>query len=189
MSIFLGIDIGTVSVKIALVSDESSRDTLLRASIADDLFCQPSHQEKIEKSISSNLLVTKCHRIKGNPLQGTYQLLKGILEIIPLDQIGGVRTCGSGGKLVGELLGINNENEFRALTSGVGELYPHISTIFEMGGQISKYLSLERDVENYGGEVWLAPVSEWIWYTNFYEQQELELNRENFYTKNLPKHI
>jgi predicted CoA-substrate-specific enzyme activase len=147
MSIFLGIDVGTVSVKIALVSDENSRKTLQSASKSEDLFYRPACQEKINEKISSNLLVTKYHRIKGSPVRGTYRLLKRIMEIIQPDEIKGARVCGSGGRLIGELLGINYENEFRAIAHGVGELYPDIYTVFEMGGQNSKYIALERDAE------------------------------------------
>jgi predicted CoA-substrate-specific enzyme activase len=42
-------------------------------------------------------------------------------------------------------LGINNENEFRAIASGVGALYPNFPTVFEIGGQNSKYIALEND--------------------------------------------
>ncbi len=147
MSIFLGIDVGTVSVKIALLSDEDSHITIQKASLQEDLFYRPKGNEKINKNISSNLLVTNYHRIKGNPVQGTYELLRQIIDIIPPEEIGGVRVCGSGGRLIGELLGVNYENEFRAIAHGIGELYPHVSTVFEMGGQNSKYISLERDTE------------------------------------------
>ena len=148
MSVFLGIDVGTVSVKIALVIDEESRKTLQNASLQDDLFYRPSGIEKINKRISSKLLVTNYHRIKGSPVYGTYNLLKQIIDVIPPEEISGVRVCGSGGRLIGELLGVNYENEFRAIAHGVGELYPHISTVFEMGGQNSKYISLERDADS-----------------------------------------
>ncbi len=85
MSVFLGIDVGNVSVKIALVIDEESRKTLQNASLQEDLFYRPSGIEKINKSISSNLLVTNYLRIKGSPVYGTYNLLKQIIDVIPLD--------------------------------------------------------------------------------------------------------
>jgi activator of 2-hydroxyglutaryl-CoA dehydratase len=151
MSIFLGIDVGTVSVKIALVSDQNSHKILQGASKSEDLFYRPSYQEKINEKISSNVLVTKYHRLKGSPVRGTYRFLKRIMEIIPAGEIKGARVCGSGGRLIGEILGINYENEFRAVAHGAGVLYPDICTIFEMGGQNSKYISLERDAET--GEV------------------------------------
>jgi predicted CoA-substrate-specific enzyme activase len=147
MSIFLGIDVGTVSVKIALVSDQVSRQTLLKASKSENLFYCPTCQEKIDERIASHLLVTNYCRIKGSPVRVTYELLKRIMEIIPPDEIEGARVCGSGGKLIGNLLGINYENEFRAVAQGVGTLYPHISTVLEMGGQNSKYILLERDAQ------------------------------------------
>ncbi|MCK4558380.1 MAG: hypothetical protein KAV45_01265 [Calditrichia bacterium] len=147
MSIFLGIDVGTVSIKIALLCDNTSQNVLPAISKSNDIFYQTTQNNKIKNINSLNLFVTKCFPLNGNPVQETSRLIWKILDIIPVDQIGGVRVCGSGGRLIGDLLGINNENEFRAIASGVGTMYPEILTVFEMGGQNSKYLSLEKDME------------------------------------------
>jgi predicted nucleotide-binding protein (sugar kinase/HSP70/actin superfamily) len=34
---------------------------------------------------------------------------------------------------------------------------------------------LIRRIEKFGGEVWLSSVSEWVWYSNFYQQNELKM--------------
>ncbi len=143
MSIFLGIDVGTVSVKIALLADPDSYDLLNTVSSHSEIFYSPSTELQPERL--PEILVTQYHRIKGSPVNGTEEILKQILEIIPEESIGGVRVCGSGGRLIGDLLDINYENDFRAIARGVGYLYPEISTVFEMGGQNAKFLSLERD--------------------------------------------
>ncbi|NOQ97447.1 MAG: hypothetical protein GQ561_04710 [Calditrichae bacterium] len=147
MSIFLGIDVGTVSIKIALLCDNASQNVLPAISKSNDIFYQTTQNNEIKNINSLNLFVTKCFPLNGNPVQETSRLIWKILDIIPEDQIGGVRVCGSGGRLNGDLLRINNENEFRAIASGVGVMYPEILTVFEMGGQNSKYLSLEKDKE------------------------------------------
>ena len=148
MGIFLGIDVGAVSVKIALLSDNESLKTIQHAATFQNLFYQPQQNGKLKEEIFSKILITNYCRLKGSPVSATQQLLKQIFEIIPQDEVLGARVCGSGGPLIQDHLGFNHENEFRAIARGVGELYPNISTVFEMGGQNAKYISLERDPES-----------------------------------------
>jgi predicted CoA-substrate-specific enzyme activase len=147
MGLFLGIDVGAVSLKVAVVSDGQSSDALRRAAGAAELYYQPSGEEVTNADLASRLLVTHYVRIKGNPVQSTWELLGRVLETLPSEEVEGVRVCGSGGRLVGELLDVNYENDFRAIARGVGELYPHVRTVLEMGGQNSKYILVERDAE------------------------------------------
>ncbi len=145
MGIFLGIDIGTVSIKIAALKDEQTSDKYWNTIKRKNLFDQLPDDQFINKKLSPYFLVSKYQRIFGNPVLGTYHLLKQVFDIIPSDQIKGVRICGSAAGLISELLGIKTENEFRAIARGAGFLYPNVDTIFEMGGQHSKYIILERD--------------------------------------------
>jgi len=148
MGIFLGIDLGTVTIKIALISDSLSDHILRDVSNQVHIFQPPPQKTKFRtKTGITNLLVTKCFPLKGDPVQATYQLITTLLNFIPPDQIIGMRSCGSGGKLIADIIGINCENEFRALANGVAALYPNVSTVFEMGGQNSKYLGLEKHPE------------------------------------------
>lgn len=39
---------------------------------------------------------------------------------------------------------------------------------------------LIRRLEKFGGEAWLASITEWVWYTNFMEKYELELQGRKF---------
>jgi predicted CoA-substrate-specific enzyme activase len=147
MGVFLGIDVGTVSLKVAVVGDASSRDILSKARDRSGLFFKPEPGELAHPVLSSHLLVTAYTRIKGSPVEATYDILKGVLAAIPQGTVEGVRVCGSGGGLIGQLLGVNYENDFRAIARGVGELYPHVRTVLEMGGQNSKFILIERDAE------------------------------------------
>jgi len=147
MSIFLGIDVGTVSIKIALLCEDVSQNVLSKISKSENVFYLTNQKNDIDTIDSMNLFVTKCFPLSGNPVHETASLIKKILDIIPQDQIQGVRVCGSGGRLIGDLLGIYNENEFRAIAFGVGKLYPEILSVFEMGGQTSKYIALDTDLE------------------------------------------
>ena len=58
-----------------------------------------------------------------------------------------LRVTGSGGHRVAEALNLPSENEFKAIARGVSALYPQIRTVFEMGGENSKYILLDGSRE------------------------------------------
>ena len=141
MGITLGIDIGTVSIKMALLNATLAQNF----SDKNHIFFQPPELVSLNKNTTPGLLVTKYVRIMGDPVYATYQLLNKVTDIIPPDRIDGIRVCGSGGKLISEVLEVHYENELRATARGVNELYPEIITIIEIGGQNSKYIVLDTD--------------------------------------------
>ena len=56
-----------------------------------------------------------------------------------------MRATGTGGRLVGEMLDVPYENEFKAIARAIGALHPDVTTVFEMGGETSKFIRLETD--------------------------------------------
>ncbi len=56
-----------------------------------------------------------------------------------------MRATGTGGRLVGRILDIPYENEFKAIARAIGALHPDVTTVFEMGGETSKFIRLETD--------------------------------------------
>jgi predicted CoA-substrate-specific enzyme activase len=146
MSIALGIDIGLVSIKAALVGDSSDVKFFERIA-GHSIFTAPAptNDEDILSEGLRPFAVTEYRRIRGKPVEAASVLLDDIFRVISPDEIRGVRICGSGGKLVSEIIHANRENEFRALARGVGFLYPSVATLFEMGGENSKFIRLERD--------------------------------------------
>ena len=138
MGINIGIDVGSVSLKIALI-------------------CDPDYVEQIWGCVEGGILkdrgevrgkrlfLSPYMRIMGNPIQSTLDYLKKLEVFIP--GMGSVRTTGVGGKLLAEVLGASFENEFKAIAKGIEVLYPKVRTVFEMGGMSSKYLLLEEDPE------------------------------------------
>ncbi len=146
MAIYLGIDVGTVSVKMAAVMDETDNSLFWEVPGKDSLFYYPSREDHY--MVSLPVLVSRYHRIRGNPLESTIQLLNSFKNLFSVKQVAGIRVCGSGGRLIGEHLGIPYENEFRAIARGVGTCYPGFSTVFEMGGQNAKFLSLQQNEED-----------------------------------------
>ncbi|RKY04281.1 hypothetical protein DRP77_04265 [Candidatus Poribacteria bacterium] len=134
----VGIDIGSVSVKIAVVGDEEDREVLRDAAERS-----PNFSLVDEKLYPKPILISAYRRIKGEPLKATFELLDELYRLIP--EIHGIRVTGVGARLIAEPLNAPIENDFKAAARGVGELYPEVRTIFEMGGDISKYILIERD--------------------------------------------
>jgi predicted CoA-substrate-specific enzyme activase len=113
-------------------------------------------------SVSTNLVVTDVGGnvlkeiylpTQGRPIEVVNQGLKEIeAELGPSLDIRGVGTTGSGRELIGELVGADTVNdEITAHKTGAVdvcrrlELEP-VDTIFEIGGQDSKFIRIERGV-------------------------------------------
>jgi len=112
---YLGLDIGSVSVKAVIID----RDR--------------------------NVIEDHYHRTKGQPIWTVLRVLDDIFTRFPPEQIGFIATTGTGGQLVAELLGGVFINEVVAQTKAVSELYPHVRTVIEMGGEDSKFLLIGED--------------------------------------------
>ena len=138
----LGIDIGCISLKAALVGEAGDGE------LFDRLLAEHPHLFQIPRDgltvvEGRPVLVTDYRRIKGGPAEATQVLLDELVAALPTDALGGVRVTGSGARLVGEALGATFENEFKAITRGLSSLHPEAQTIFEMGGETSKFIRLE----------------------------------------------
>ncbi len=112
---WLGIDIGSTSTKLALV-DEQDRIVL-------DIY----------------------RKTGGNPIEATKLLFRAMLTLAEKKNVAyeilGVGTTGSGRKMVGKVIGADAIiNEISAHVCGATRIDPTIDTIFEIGGQDSKYM-------------------------------------------------
>jgi predicted CoA-substrate-specific enzyme activase len=85
--------------------------------------------------------------LAGDSLKAVSSLLDEIWSVVPYERITGARVCGSGANLVTSEFGVPQDNEFRALAWGVGTIHPEVVTVFEMGGQTSKFIRLDVDAE------------------------------------------
>ncbi|HTM89634.1 MAG TPA: acyl-CoA dehydratase activase [Terriglobales bacterium] len=144
MNIHLGLDIGAVSLKLAVLGDAKAAEPLARLTAKADSFFRfvpPAGSGLAEGS----LVLSRARPIHGNPLQATLELLEEFLNCVPAANVGGVRVTGLSGRLIAEALHAEFENEFRAVAKGVRALYPHARTVFEMGGETCKYIRLDPD--------------------------------------------
>jgi len=111
---YLGIDIGSTTTKYALIDE------------------------------NHNLIHKSYVHTRGKPIEVTQKLLKHIIaELGEKVEIIGVATTGSGRYVVGEFLNADLIiDEITAHARGAVEINPKVDTIFEIGGQDSKYISL-----------------------------------------------
>ena len=144
MPIHLGIDIGAISVNAIAIGDEDDRERFEeRAAQHGAFFC--STGDRASLLAGRPLLVSKYRRTRGAPVEALSDLLSELMACLPEDAVESVGLTGSGGKRIGELLDIPVQNEFQAVTRGVGGLHPDVRTIFEMGGDTSKYIAIDVD--------------------------------------------
>jgi len=84
-------------------------------------------------------------RTAGDPILATKRIFQAILSAASARnsrvEVKGVGTTGSGRKLVGSVVGADRViNEITAHLTGAAKVDPEIETIFEIGGQDSKYI-------------------------------------------------
>ncbi|MFW6138394.1 MAG: acyl-CoA dehydratase activase [Spirochaetota bacterium] len=118
MDVYLGLDVGSLSTNVVLIDDHN-------------------------RVVSRRYLPTA-----GRPLEA---IRKGISDIY--GEVGkGVRvkaagSTGSGRYLTGDFIGADTiQNEITAQATAAVDIDPEVDTIFEIGGQDSKYISIDRGV-------------------------------------------
>ncbi len=154
---FIGIDIGSVSTKIVLLAPHQNAAVL-------KTITENTHQFSRYNSSSPNALerdfqifYSKYTRIFGEPIEKTFALLQPLLQNLKSVQIGGIMATGSGSSRLAKLLNVPEVNDFRAISTGIGHLYPEVKTIFELGGESSRFLTIETNLKT--GEITIQDYS------------------------------
>jgi predicted CoA-substrate-specific enzyme activase len=142
MSIDIGLDIGAVSLKLAAIGATTDRELFESLAKKSATFF-PGTFPAGGPYAGRPLLLSRYRRIQGSPIQSTFDLLEEFYEDVAEQDVEGIRVTGSGSQLIAKILGIYFENEFRAIAKGMRMFYPHVRTVFEMGGESSKYLRLD----------------------------------------------
>ncbi|MGQ9629187.1 MAG: acyl-CoA dehydratase activase [bacterium] len=111
---YIGIDIGSVSVKAAVVGE--GREILF---------------------------VNEYTRHEGQPIRTLKAVLGDVLSRYPRDRIKGMAVTGSGRALASELLKIEAVNDIKAPTAAMNALHPEVRTLIEIGGKDAKLTLFE----------------------------------------------
>jgi len=138
MGCYVGIDIGAVSATAAVVA----RGEVHFPAEADgfSLFSPPG-----SRGAGERIYLSPYRRTRGKPLAAATELLEEIIAAVGSDQVAGLYFTGSGSKLVAAKLGASVVNEFKAIAAGLTAAGTNARTVFEMGGETSKYLRLARN--------------------------------------------
>ena len=121
---YLGIDVGSVSVKVVLMDD----------------------QIKGSAEFNSDLIKERHYlRSHGQPVDTVLSILRDLATRYPLDNISLVAITGSGGKLIAEKLNGFFVNEVMAQSTATGALHPDVKTVIEIGGEDSKLIRMTVD--------------------------------------------
>src|SRR5512135_2017099 len=89
---------------------------------------------------SGKVLQKEYRKHRGHPVRVALDILKDI----GADAGCSLAVTGTAGKLIAEILGIASFNEIVAQSYSVRNLYPHIRTVIEMGGEDSKLILLDQ---------------------------------------------
>ncbi len=121
--LFLGIDVGSVTIKTAVLDGER------------------------------RLLLEKCTRIMGDPLNTLLTQLKALSSRFPESNVKAAGITGSGGKQVSATIGALFINEILAQSAFARVFHPDARTIIEMGGEDAKLITLARDKASGGVKI------------------------------------
>ncbi|MBI5342753.1 MAG: hypothetical protein HZB63_05480 [Deltaproteobacteria bacterium] len=134
---FLGVDIGSISVKFALFvpHGEDPVPGEVRASFQDP--------EAVALEDGGVAHILSYDRLLGDPDRKVPERLREWIDRLGAARLEGIAFTGKAGKRLCERLGAHYENEFRCLVRAVAATHPDVRTIFEMGGENAKAIRLE----------------------------------------------
>ncbi len=142
--VWIGIDVGSVSVKVAvLIQDDSDTDFIKNLTKTGPFFLPDKGHA--DATMDGHLVLSRYVRHQGQPLKEVANLLDELCREIPDGRIAGIWATGSGGKRCSETWGFRYVNEYRAAAEGVGRLYPDVHTVFALGGECAKYVLLSQE--------------------------------------------
>jgi predicted nucleotide-binding protein (sugar kinase/HSP70/actin superfamily) len=77
-----------------------------------------------------------------------------------------------------------SRDRFRAIPVRREESRPLIGVVGEIFCRLNRFSNqnLVKKIEEYGGEVWLSDVSEWVWYTNSEQRRKLRMDGKKYST-------
>ncbi|MFC1574163.1 acyl-CoA dehydratase activase [Candidatus Latescibacterota bacterium] len=140
MVVGIGIDIGSVSIKAAVIVKKEDSSILRKLTEKKDFF----YFEAVHEGSEYSSALSEYRRIKGQPLTAVENLLDTITEFFDGYELH-LSFTGTGGKLAGNHYSVSMINEFAAIVEAVNHFHPEVRTVLEMGGETSKFILLEQD--------------------------------------------
>ena len=137
---FLGIDVGSISMKFALYVPPGAPpvpDVVAHASASADA-------SPVPLADGGRAYVLSYDRLLGDPGRRVPERLRAWLDVIGAERVRGMALTGKSGRQLAASLGIDYENDFRCLVKAVSAAHPDVRTIFEMGGENAKVVRLEN---------------------------------------------
>ncbi|MEM2922713.1 MAG: acyl-CoA dehydratase activase, partial [Candidatus Bathyarchaeia archaeon] len=114
---YLGVDVGSISTNLALIDEDK------------------------------NVVAKRYLMTEGRPLEAVKRGLREIWEEVGEVEIAGCGTTGSGRYLTADFIGADIvRNEITAQAEAAINIDPEVDTIFEIGGQDSKFISIDNGV-------------------------------------------
>ncbi len=156
MAVHIGVDLGSVSIKAALFSTDPEEREFFESLREGGLFEHVLEMTRAADGAVCRVAVTPYRRVSGNPQRETRSLLENLLQAVG-GRLGAVAGTGSGSSFLSGQFQLPAQNEFRAIAKAVELLDPEVRTVFEMGGENSKYLLLEQDSAS--GKIGIADYS------------------------------
>ena len=125
---FIGLDAGSVSVKLVVFDEKGNR-------LYSHYERHKGHPVSVALALLRKVIELESHGVKEPFHRSTTSSLQHFSLSI----------TGSAGKLIASILGIKPVNEIVAQAYATQKLFPHIKTIIEMGGEDSKLILLSDD--------------------------------------------
>jgi predicted CoA-substrate-specific enzyme activase len=147
MSIHVGIDVGSVSIKAALFTT-ASEDAHFFERLASEGGFQRVRTLTDAHGRPAWLAVAPYVRIVGVPSVQARAALESLISVIDRSALGHVVGTGSGAGMLEQEFGIERTSDFRVLTRAVETLLPSVRTLFEIGGESSTFVRFERHGPN-----------------------------------------
>ncbi|HET6442504.1 MAG TPA: acyl-CoA dehydratase activase, partial [Phycisphaerae bacterium] len=135
-NVYLGIDIGSVSLNLVLVDLSADLSGVAHGAKTEAL---------AKADAEGKVLRERYVRTRGKPLETALEALEALLAEVPPSEIEGVAFTGAGTAVLGDLYRIKPVNEVIAQAAATATLYPEVRSIIEIGGEDSKLILLEED--------------------------------------------
>jgi predicted CoA-substrate-specific enzyme activase len=134
MNWYVGMDIGAVSVTAAVLCTDKDANLPGPANGLEEIAAAPI--------AGGRVWISEYRRTRGQPVLAGAKMLQDILAAIGSASLDGLCLTGGGAAVLAERIGAATVNEFKAIASGLAASGVRATTVFEMGGETSKYLYL-----------------------------------------------